>query len=95
MPLRVLHDLGELPVELDGAGTGVVVGHASDDAGGVRQSRAMTAGEWVSTGEAAEVLEVPMRELYELIDTGQVEARRRGPAFEVLVVRRPRLTVVR
>ena len=52
-------------------------------------------GEWMTTGEAAEVLEVPMRELYELIDTGQAEARRRGPALEVLVVRRPRLTVVR
>ena len=51
-------------------------------------------GEWVSTGEAAEVLEVPMRMLYELIDAGQVEARRRGPALEVLVVRRPRLRVV-
>jgi hypothetical protein len=54
----------------------------------------MTVGEWVSTAQAAEVLEVPMRVLYELIDAGQVEARRRGPALEVLVVRRPRLRVV-
>lgn len=53
----------------------------------------MALGEWVSTGDAAEVLEVPMRELYELIDAGQVEARY-GRTLEVLVVRRPRLRVV-
>ena len=36
-----------------------------------------------------------MRELYRLIDGGEVEARRTGPVLEVLVVRRPRLRVVR
>ncbi len=45
--------------------------------------------------QAAEVLEVPMRMLYELIDAGQVEARRRGSALEVLAVCRPRLRLVR
>ena len=51
-------------------------------------------GEWVSTGEAAEVLEVSRRELFRLIDEGEVEARRWGPTLEVLVVRRPRLRLV-
>ena len=37
----------------------------------------------MTTGEAAEVLEVPMRELYRLIDAGEVEARRNGPTLEV------------
>lgn len=36
-----------------------------------------------------------MRELYRLIVEGAVEARRDGSTVEVLVVRRPRLTVVR
>lgn len=54
-------------------------GHADE----VRQSRAMTAGEWVSTGEAAEVLAVTMRELYRMVDLGEVRARRRGRTLEV------------
>ena len=49
---------------------------------GVLPLPAMT-GEWMTTGEAAEVLEVPMRELYRLIDAGEVEARRNGPTLEV------------
>lgn len=53
-------------------------------------------GEWVSTGEAAEVLEVPMRELYRLIDRGEVPARRCGPTLQVFPwVHRRRLRVVR
>lgn len=56
----------------------------------------MRAGEWVSTGEAAEVLEVPMRELYRLIDRGEVPARRSGPTLEVFPWDHPRrLRVVR
>lgn len=43
----------------------------------------MQAGEWMSTGEAAEVLGVTRRELYRLIDTGEVPARRRGALLEV------------
>ena len=39
----------------------------------------MALGEWVTTGEAAEVLEVSMRELYRMIDEGEVPARRSGP----------------
>lgn len=88
--LRVGHHLGAPPVLLEGTGTGVVVVvHASDDADEVRQSRAMT-GEWVTTGEAAEVLEVPMRELYRLIDRGEVPARRFGPTLEVFPWTHPR-----
>lgn len=49
------------------------------------------AGEWVSTGEAAEVLGVTMSELYRLVDEGEVPARRSGPTLEVLVYRRLRL----
>lgn len=61
----------------------------------VRQSRAM-AGEWVSTGEAAEVLEVSRRELYRLIDSGEVAARRCGPVLEVFPwEHRRRLRLVR
>jgi excisionase family DNA binding protein len=37
----------------------------------------------VSTGEAAEVLEVPMRELYRMIDRGEVPARRCARTLEV------------
>lgn len=56
----------------------------------------MTMGEWVSTSEAAEVLEVPMRELYRLIDRGEVPARRCGPTLQVFPwVHRRRLRVVR
>lgn len=49
----------------------------------------MTMGEWVSTSEAAEVLEVPMRELYRLIDRGEVPARRCGPDVAGLPVGPP------
>ena len=52
-------------------------------------------GEWVSTGEAAEVLEVPMRELYRLIDEGEVPARRSRSSLLVRVERRPPLRLVR
>lgn len=41
------------------------------------------AGDWVTTGEAAAVLGVTHRELYRLIDVGEVPARRRGPTLEV------------
>lgn len=55
----------------------------------------MTAGEWVSTGEAAEVLEVPMRELYRMIDAGEVPAMRCSRRLEVFPwVHRRRLRVV-
>ena len=54
------------------------------------------AGEWVSTGEAAEVLEVSRRELYRLIDSGEVAARRCGPVLEVFPwEHRRRLRLVR
>ena len=43
----------------------------------------MRAGEWVTTGEAAEVLGVTRRELYRMIDAGEVPARRQGPTLEV------------
>ena len=53
-------------------------------------------GEWVSTGEAAEVLEVTMRELYRMVDLGEVRARRRGRTLEVFPwEHRRRLRVVR
>ena len=55
----------------------------------------MTLGEWVSTGEAAEVLEVSRRELYRMIDAGEVPARRCGPSLKVFPwVHRRRLRVV-
>lgn len=53
----------------------------------------MTTGEWVTTGEAAEVLEVTYRELYRLVDRGEVPTRRSGPTLEVLV-HSPRLRLV-
>lgn len=43
----------------------------------------MTAGEWVTTREAAEVLEVTYRELYRLVDRGEVQARHSGRTLEV------------
>ena len=96
--LGLRHHLGSAAVLLEGTGAGtgvVVVGHASECAEGVRQSRAMT-GEWVSTGEAAEVLEVTMRELYRMVDLGEVRARRRGRTLEVFPwEHRRRLRVVR
>ena len=45
----------------------------------------MRAGEWVSTGEAAEVLGVTLREMYRRIDAGEVEARRSWSSVEVFV----------
>ncbi len=53
-------------------------------------------GEWVTTGEAAEVLEVSRRELYRMIDAGEVLARRCCRTLEVFPwVHRRRLRVVR
>ena len=58
VPLRLLHDLGELPVELEGAGAGVVGGgHASDDADGVRQSRTVAEREYPWPVRAAQAVE--------------------------------------
>lgn len=40
-------------------------------------------GEWLSTGEAADLLGVTRLELYRVIDGGEVPARRCGPVLEV------------
>lgn len=53
-------------------------------------------GEWVTTAEAAEVIEVPMRVLYRMIDAGEVPARRGSRTLEVFPwEHRRRLRVVR